>query len=166
MNNQNEHDASDDCDKCPNGRYRTQEYDSASCVACNAGKYLSGNVAGDHASETKCKICQQSRYTNQNGRGSCKWCSAGKYISDHMNNQNEHDSSDDCGKCSNGYYRTQEHNSASCVACNAGKYLSGNVASDHASESNCKICERSRYTNENARAVVSGVLRENTFLII
>ena len=46
-----------------------------------------------YASETNCKICQQSRYTNQNGQGSCKWCSAGKYISDHMTTQNEHDSS-------------------------------------------------------------------------
>ena len=82
-----------------------------------------------------------------------------------MNTQNKHDSSDDCDKCSNGYYRTQQHDSASCVYCNAGKYLSGNVASDHASESNCKICQYSRYSYQDM-GLAAGVMRENSSMIM
>ena len=145
----------------PNGRYRAKYYDSASCVACNKGKYLSGNVASDHARRKQIvKYVNKADILIKMARASCKWCSAGKYISDHMTTQNKHDAWNDCAKCPNGRYRTQEYDSASCVACNAGKYLSGNVASDHASGTNCKICQQSRYTNQNGRTVVSGVVRK------
>ena len=91
------------------------------------------------------QVVSTKQIYNEKARSSCGG-SAGKYISDHMTIQDKHDV-DDCAKCPNGRYRTQEYDSASCVACNAGKYLSGNVASDHASETNCKICQQSRYTN-------------------
>ena len=38
---------------------------------------------------------------------------------------------------------------------------SGSSASDHASESNCKICGRSRYSYQDMD-LATGVLRENT----
>ena len=127
MTTQNKHDSSNDCGKCSNGYYRTQEYNSASCVACNAGKYLS-LIASDYAGRSNCKICERSRYTNENARSSCKWCIAGKYISDHMNTQNMHDSSNDCIECPTGKYR-----------------------STHTSGPYCNVCQQSRYTNQNGR---------------
>ena len=44
----------------------------------------------------------------------------------------------------------KQYDSSGCVNCAAGKYVSGSSASDHVSESNCKICGRSRYSYDRS----------------
>ena len=51
---------------------------------------------------------------------------------------------DDCDKML--MDNTVQNKFSPCINCNAGKYVSGNSSSDHASESNCKICHYSRYS--------------------
>ena len=163
---QSEHDDSNDCDKCPNGRYRTQQYDSSGCNACPTGKYLSGNYASQHASSSNCKICQRSKYTDQTGRGDCTWCSAGKYIADHESTQSEHNSADDCDKCGKGKYRAQTHDTAcsicqrsrytdqtgrgDCTWCSAGKYITDHAStqSEHDHSNDCDKCPNGRYRTQ------------------
>ena len=76
-----------DCGKCPNGYYRTQNTILLVSLVTQVNTCQVVSPAIMRANQIV-KYVNKADILIKMASGSCKWCSAGKYISDHMTTQN------------------------------------------------------------------------------
>ena len=143
------------------------------CISCEAGKY------GDqqYTNAAGCKICAGGKYSSVSPSLSCTGiCEAGRFAPQ-SSNRLDHDSSDDCSACPEGYFQpgdgevrclgcngATEEGLTECDGCPPGKKKSGSECigcvsgkyTDSVNEETCTECPAGYYSESEKTVEATG----------